>query len=80
MTAVPDKVHYIQSNSEVVALAKTSVLRENLIAPTINLRLRKYGRSFENQSPQNQEIIESNLSVVLLGWTVPKSLLDTSSG
>ncbi|KAJ1293874.1 hypothetical protein BS78_01G102600 [Paspalum vaginatum] len=58
LTAVPDKVHYIQSNSEVVVLAKTRVRRENLITPTMKLQLGEFGRNFENQSPNNEERIE----------------------
>ncbi|KAL5219565.1 hypothetical protein ABZP36_020249 [Zizania latifolia] len=55
---VPNKVHYIQSNSEVVVLAKTSVLRENSIAPTLNPQLADPGRNFESQATNDQEMIE----------------------
>lgn len=58
LAGVPNKVHYIQSNSEVVVLAKTSVLRENSIAPTLNPQLGDLGRNFENQAPNDREIIE----------------------
>ncbi|OQU91096.1 hypothetical protein SORBI_3001G112550, partial [Sorghum bicolor] len=50
LTEVPDKVHFVQSSE--------AVLRDNLIAPTINLQLGKWGRNFENRSPNNQEIID----------------------
>lgn len=55
---VPNKVHYIQSNSEVVVLAKSSVLRENSIAPTLNSPLADLGRNFEKQATNDQEIRE----------------------
>uniref|UniRef100_A0A0A9BNI3 Protein FAR1-RELATED SEQUENCE n=1 Tax=Arundo donax TaxID=35708 RepID=A0A0A9BNI3_ARUDO len=58
LAAVPDKVHYIQSNSEVVVLAKTSVLRENSIAPVLNPQVGELGTNTENQIPNDQELIE----------------------
>nr|TKV91692.1 hypothetical protein SEVIR_9G114000v2 [Setaria viridis] len=58
LAAVQDEVHYIQSNSEVVVLAKTSVLQGNWIAPTMNPQLGELGRNFEELSPNNQEMIE----------------------
>ena len=52
------KIHYIHSKSEVITLAKTSVLQENLI--TMNLHLGELGRNFKDQSANDQEVIEHN--------------------